>query len=307
MKLLNWKKKAWFSNRSSDTRLTLCIPAYKAASFINETIKSAIAQDYVDIKILISVDACTLDNTLELLQEYEQDKRIKIFSHKTRLGWAGNLNFLMGQVDTKYMCILPHDDILHQSFATELINILIQNSNAIAAHCDINCFGLTQGVIPQQSVVGQQKDRIIDYLENHFNAVLFRAIIDRARISGPLHFKSNLISDFAEDTIWGLRLAIQGEIIRLPKVLYDKRYHEDSHHSTWINSVKEKGVSAWLQHCIGCVLVLKEHGVIKDNPELYIGACINRLFQRKTKMYPLQQVDLKQEQEVLNKFIVGII
>jgi hypothetical protein len=60
----------------------------------------------------------------------------------------------------------------------------------------------------------------------------------------------NGADDFAADTVWMTRLATVGDLIRVPRSLYRKRYHPGNTHGAWQQWPVERRVEAWTRHCL---------------------------------------------------------
>lgn len=89
--------------------VSVIMPAYNGEKFIEESIKSIIAQTYCHWELII-VDDCSTDNTYNIIQTFKE-KRIKIFQNKTNLGIAATTNRAIEQSNGKYIALLDDDDI----------------------------------------------------------------------------------------------------------------------------------------------------------------------------------------------------
>ena len=49
--------------------VSICIPVYNGANYIDETINCCINQSYKNIEVIVS-DNCSTDNTVELIKKY---------------------------------------------------------------------------------------------------------------------------------------------------------------------------------------------------------------------------------------------
>ena len=104
--------------------VSICIPAWMAESFIENTIRFAAGQTYDRIAILISVDEST-DATSELCRKHSmKDERITVFEQDHRLGWAGNVNFLLERVTTPFFFLYFHDDVIAPQYTEVLLRSL---------------------------------------------------------------------------------------------------------------------------------------------------------------------------------------
>ena len=101
--------------------MTVCIPAYQAAEFIERTLGCASAQTYAKQRILVSVDVST-DPTAEICRKRARDDpRIEVIAQPKRLGWAGNVNFLLDSVRSEFAFLYFHDDLIEPEYSARLI------------------------------------------------------------------------------------------------------------------------------------------------------------------------------------------
>jgi len=71
-------------------KISLVTPCYQASRYIAETIESVLGQDYDDIEYWI-VDGGSTDGTVEIIEKYKSDSRLKWISEKDR-GQSDALN-----------------------------------------------------------------------------------------------------------------------------------------------------------------------------------------------------------------------
>jgi glycosyltransferase involved in cell wall biosynthesis len=90
--------------------VTIFLPVYNGANYIQQAIDSVLAQSYTNWKFLI-VDNCSTDNTAEICQPYLADARFTYVRNETNLGVHGNFHKALSLCDTTYFAYLSHDDI----------------------------------------------------------------------------------------------------------------------------------------------------------------------------------------------------
>ncbi len=261
-------------------KITVCIPAYNASDFVEETIESVLSQTYDEFLCIVSVDLSE-DDTFDIVQPYRRDPRVRIFRQQKRLGWSGNVNFLFRISTSLYVCLVPHDDILDPRYLEMLLPEIERNDGTSVVFADLCTFG--QGhdsTICQESIIGNVAQRVSNYLRFHYSAVLFRGIVNRKLVGRQIFCESNPFEDFSEDTIWGLRMVLKGDAVRIPKVLYRKRYLETSYHATWQRWSKEKKLQAWLYHCARCLEVVQNFPGIDIHDKRIKDALQSRILQR---------------------------
>lgn len=101
--------------------VSICIPNYNNAKYLDMCIKSAINQSYKNIEIIF-VDDCSSDNSLEIAKRYKDN--IKIIINGVNLGQPKNTNKCVSYSNGKYCVILHSDDYLLPHFAEKLVDIL---------------------------------------------------------------------------------------------------------------------------------------------------------------------------------------
>lgn len=107
---------------SRQPRISICIPAYNSARFIEETLRSVLGQSYENIEIVIA-DDCSIDNTAQIVESF-RDERIKFFRNKQNLGVEKNWNKTLRLATGKYCKLMGADDVLYPTFIEEQVNIL---------------------------------------------------------------------------------------------------------------------------------------------------------------------------------------
>ena len=101
--------------------VTVIIPCYNSAKFVNKAIDSVIKQAYTDWKI-IAVDDCSADNTFDVLQSYVNEK-ICVIKNDVNLGVGMSRRNALKDVDTEFVTFLDSDDEFEPEYLEMLINI----------------------------------------------------------------------------------------------------------------------------------------------------------------------------------------
>ena len=226
--------------------VTICIPAYKAAAFLADTVESALAQTHPNIHIVIAVEPSS-DGTARIAQRFGRGKT-RVLVNSRRLGWIGNSNHVLSQARTRHAMILPHDDLLEPDYVAACLDALLSNEKAVVSYTDMDRIGQPNSTYPQPAITGDLHERIADLLLRHFNCVPYRGLIDRQ--AAPLHLVPSSLGGYAADTLFLAQMACQGEIVRVPTVLCHKRMLDSSEHARWKpNSVREYQ-EMWAVHCM---------------------------------------------------------
>ena len=86
-------------------KVSVVIPIYNAAEFLEECLDSVLQQSLTDIEV-ICVDDGSPDNSLEILKKYEkQDARLRIISQPNQGAGAARNNG-MANAKGEYLCFL---------------------------------------------------------------------------------------------------------------------------------------------------------------------------------------------------------
>lgn len=93
------------------SRVSVITPAYQAARFLEETIKSVQAQTFPAWEMII-VDDCSIDDTYALaLRIAEKDERIKVLRNEKNSGVAATRNKALDAATGEYIAFLDSDDL----------------------------------------------------------------------------------------------------------------------------------------------------------------------------------------------------
>lgn len=93
-------------------KISVMVPTYNQARFLEEAVASALAQDYPNLEIVISDDAST-DETTGLVQLMARDPRVKAFRNVRNIGRVANYRRLLGELATgDWVLNLDGDDCL---------------------------------------------------------------------------------------------------------------------------------------------------------------------------------------------------
>ena len=108
-----------------------------------------------------------------------------------------------------------------------------------------------------KSIKGERLERTLEFLQTYYDGVAFRGLVNRAVLSDFMLLPENDCSNFAIDNIWNMQMALKGELIRVPEVLYHKRFHDGSAHNGWGKFTKVEKTKAWLEHHMDCLKIIK--------------------------------------------------
>lgn len=229
-------------------RVTLGVPGYRGEAHLAESLDSIQRQTHTDLQAVISLDGPQPD--LEAVcQPFLRDPRFHLVTQPQRLGWVGNLNWLIERVETPYWCYQQQDDVLEPTYLEALVDAAERAPEAAVVYTDLHAFGSVDMVVVQPSVSGSPSGRQLALLYEHHAAVAFRGLTRRQALRDSGRIRDNEVDSFSSDTVWMSSIARAGELRRVPEVLYHKRLHTANEHAKWARWPDEVRARAWLVHC----------------------------------------------------------
>lgn len=239
--------------------VTIGIPAYNSTGSLEAAVESALAQDYPCIRLVVSVDEST-DGTAGLAQRLAARHGFDVVVQPKRLGWIGNSNAVLALMGTPYGMILPHDDELAPTYVSRCVAALMANESAVVACSDIEVRP-GGGIVSQAEFTGDRVDRVAACIEHGFAGVMYRGVVRLGLL--PRRGLPHTLGGYAADSLWMLRMAIVGDIIRVPLPLYVKNLHPTSIAHGWLKMSARQEDRRWLAHTAEAMLLL-----LRDAPLL---------------------------------------
>ncbi len=115
--------------------VSVIIPSYNHAVYLNERIDSVLAQDYPNFEVII-LDDCSTDNSREIIAQYEGKEHVReiIFNEQntgnTFLQWEKGV----GKAKGKYIWIAESDDVAEPAFLSTLVGELEKQPDSVLAY-----------------------------------------------------------------------------------------------------------------------------------------------------------------------------
>jgi glycosyltransferase involved in cell wall biosynthesis len=117
--------------------VSVCIPTFNQASYIEKAIRSALNQTYPPFEIIVS-DDCSTDNTSEILQSLSAEiQLLKVIRQPINLGISKNTDYCLKAASGNFILRLDSDDYLLPDYILKLANLLQSNPEAGYAHAAV--------------------------------------------------------------------------------------------------------------------------------------------------------------------------
>jgi len=211
----------------SAPRLTIGIPVYNGAQFIDSAIDSILDQTYENFRLLISDNAST-DGTEAICRAYvEKDERVRYFRNDTNIGAVRNYNRLFEISQTEYFKWAAHDDVLAPTYLERCIEVLDGRPSVVVCHTE------TVGIDETGARSEMHDDRLhLCSVKPHtrYREYMFRpyhrcnAIFGVMRASELCRTPLFGCYAFCDRVLLG-ELALRGEIHRVCEPLFFRRDH----------------------------------------------------------------------------------
>src|ERR1700730_8159359 len=122
-------------------RVTIGVPVYRGERFVEETLRSIQNQTYEDFQVVLSIDGP--DPICEAIcKPFLDDGRFRMVVQPERLGWVGNLNWLLSQVESEFWYYHQQDDLAHETYLEVLVQSIDRLPSAALVYCDVVPMGL---------------------------------------------------------------------------------------------------------------------------------------------------------------------
>jgi glycosyltransferase involved in cell wall biosynthesis len=110
--------------------LTIGLPVYNGAKFIERALRSLMSQDFQDWRMIIA-DNCSTDLTFTIAEKLcTHDPRIELVRHDENIGAVGNFLYLVNRAETPFFMWAASDDEWTTNYLSEAIRLLQLNVNA---------------------------------------------------------------------------------------------------------------------------------------------------------------------------------
>ena len=111
-------------------KVSIVVPVYNAEKFIGQTVKSVLAQTYLDWELILAENGST-DATVEKLKEIEKlDDRIRVLYLGDNVGATGARNEGVNNMTGRYLAFLDADDLWMSEKLEEEVRFLKEKEAA---------------------------------------------------------------------------------------------------------------------------------------------------------------------------------
>lgn len=201
--------------------VSIITPMFNSVQFIEQTIQSVINQSFQDWEMII-VDDCSTDNSVQAVNKFLIDTRIKLIELTQNSGPAVARNTAIHLAKGKYIAFLDSDDIWLPNKLEKQVAVLRKESTGItfSSYFTINKNGIRTGLIKIPQFVNYKSLLKKNHIGN------LTAIYDTEKF-GKLFFLNIKHEDYA---FWLtlLKKLSNSDVIGITEPLAEYRVHNTS-------------------------------------------------------------------------------
>jgi len=124
--------------------VSICIPNYNNADYIEEAIQSAINQTYENIEVIV-VDNCSTDGSWELIKAFYSHPKVFVTQNQENLGMVGNFRRALEDSTGGLVTYLCSDDCLSKDAIAENVAALLKYPEASFVFGNVKYTGKRNG------------------------------------------------------------------------------------------------------------------------------------------------------------------
>mgnify|MGYP000763179994 FL=1 len=205
-------------------KISIIIPIYNVAPYVERCLYSALNQSYEDIELVL-VDDCGTDNSMnivsEVVEKYVGNKKISLFKHEHNLGLSAARNTGIKNATGDYLLFLDSDDEIPLNAVELLLEATNENPDFVIGNIKVLgsdkfsfYFSIPSGVI-------QGNELILDsFIKDKWYSMAVNKLIKKEfLLNHHLFFKEGILH---EDELWSFVLATKANKMSVVK---DYTYH----------------------------------------------------------------------------------
>ena len=204
-------------------KISILMPVYNAALYVEFSIKAILAQSYQNFELLIC-DDCSTDNTVDVLNSFNDD-RIKISYNAKNKGYLLTCNALAEMAVGEYITFQDADDLASENRLSILLSALKKN--------DLDLVGSNVNYISEQgNIIGRSfypEHVDVNYLSNELMPFCGSSILCTKAVYQEIGLYDLAFDRMgAEDYDWVYRASIKFTLGNVEEPLYSYRMHAGS-------------------------------------------------------------------------------
>lgn len=212
-----------------EEQIDILMATYNGEKYLKEQIESVLNQTYKNIRLVIS-DDCSKDGTINILKQYENDKRIEVHYHEKNQGYIKNFEYLLKQVKNNIYMLSDQDDVWMPEKIRKTYEKLIKNdADMVFADLEVVDENL-KTIYPSFNKFMLLDRKINKYINSYKLNYLYNCITGCTLMSKSKWIKDILPiptdSKYLIHDHWiGIIVSLNGKIVYMPEKYIKYRQH----------------------------------------------------------------------------------
>jgi len=201
--------------------VSIVMPAYNAAEYIDSAIESILSQSFKNFELLIIDDGST-DDTVKIIKSYsKKDKRIIFVSRKNK-GLIKTLNEGIEYARGKYIARHDADDISHKKRLEHQVRFLDKNTDVALVGSNYHVIDNQNKVIDTTNIFTTSSDlKLVLVIQNQF---AHGSVMIRKEMLSKIATYDSQYTDAEDYDLW-TRISHRFKVANLKQPLYKWRKH----------------------------------------------------------------------------------
>lgn len=214
--------------------ISIILPVYNGADYLEESIKSVLSQTYTDFELIV-IDDCSTDASGEIAQKFaQQDARISYYRNEINLKLPASLNRGFSFAQGRYLTWTSCDNAFKDNALDVMVKTLEKNPEAGLVYASMDLIDETGAEIG-----AVQAGDLHDLIYRNVIGACFMYRADIAKCVGE--YDKTLF--LCEDYDYWLRIADVSKITEIAENLYRYRRHSKSLSAQRERDIIEKGIA----------------------------------------------------------------
>lgn len=210
--------------------VSVVLPTYDAAPYVEEALQSLVEQRYGDFEVIVVDDGST-DGTLDIVEGFDDD-RIRIV-RRSDTGITGALNRGIAEAEGKYIARQDGDDVSHPDRLRQQVLYLESNPEV--------------GLVGTATEIVDESGRVVDRRQVLERPTVDRLLSKNRYVHGSVVMRSDVVESvggydetfqYTEDYDLWLRIANEYPVRNIDEYLYRLRLRPDSIYGSELFDVK---------------------------------------------------------------------
>lgn len=232
-------------------KVSIIIPVYNVVRHIENSIRSALWQQFEEIEYII-IDDCGIDDSMQIVEQIISEypnKEIKIISHQHNKGLSAARNTGIQVATGEFLFFMDSDDVISPDCIEQHVKALNKYPNAVFSDANTKVINGRNTFFRHENEYTLSGDDIIKaYLNGEMHVSAWNKLYRRDFIvRNNLKFKEGLIY---EDLVWSFDVVHKAdEMVCLPCETYHYIIHENSLTTSNSETKIRKQYDSWEYIC----------------------------------------------------------